>query len=521
MPNPHFNISITQRSRGQSAVAGAAYQSGDRLFSEYDQKYKDYSRKSGVIYTEIMLPSNAPPEFADRETLWNAAEEIEKQWNSQLARRLVLALPREVPAAQYPQMVRDYCNEYFVSKGMCCDVAIHDPDPPGHNPHCHIMLTMRALDEQGKWLPKSRKVYDLDENGERIRLPSGNWKCHKESTVDWNEQYHCDEWRQGWQDIQNHYLELAGSPERVDLRSYERQGLDTVPTVHMGPAVTQMERRGISTNIGNLNRDIKAGNRLLNSVCKTIRDLLLWIAEARKSNKSAEKPSPFLSELLNKYLSLRSSERGNWSSYGKQKGAADDLKTVSQAIIYLNSKELVTLDDLDNALQDLNEKAKPISAEMKKAERRMQVISGIQKAVADCNKTKATHDKYLKIGWKTRQAAFAESHKDELDKFNKAYRYLKKQGIDLNVNLDALQAEYDGLKASHAEFSRQLAAINEELQPMKDIRRWLGKVISPEQAEIESKPEPNHSITEKMRYYQEKEKEETQGKAKAMEQDAL
>ena len=93
MPNPHFNISITKRSRGQSAVAGAAYQSDDKLFSEYDQKYKDYSRKQGIVYTEIMLPSNAPPEFADRETLWNAAEEIEKQWNSQLARRFVLALP--------------------------------------------------------------------------------------------------------------------------------------------------------------------------------------------------------------------------------------------------------------------------------------------------------------------------------------------------------------------------------------------------------------------------------------------
>ena len=310
MPNSHFNVSITQRSCGQSAVAGAAYQSGDKLFSEYDQKYKDYSRKQGIVYTEIMLPSNSPPEFADRETLWNSAEEIEKQRNSQLARRFVLALPREVPDEQYPQMVRDYCTEHFAAKGMCCDFAIHDPDPPGHNPHCHIMLTMRALDEDEKWLPKSRKVYDLDENGERIRLPSGNRKCHKESTVDWNEQHHCEEWRQGWQDIQNRYLELVGSSERVDLRSYERQELDTVPTVHMGPAVTQMERRGISTNIGNLNRDIKAANNLLRTVRKTIRDLLDWIAEARKSNKSEKISSPFLTDLLNKYLSLRSSERG-------------------------------------------------------------------------------------------------------------------------------------------------------------------------------------------------------------------
>ena len=173
IPCPHFQITITQRSKGQSAVAGAAYQSGEKLFSEYDQKTKNYSGKRGILYTEIMLPSHAPPEYANRETLWNSVEAAEKQWNAQLARRFVLALPKEVPPEQYPQMVRDYCEKHFVSKGMIADFAIHDPDPPGHNVHCHVMLTLRAMDETGKWLPKSRKVYDLDENGERIRLPSG------------------------------------------------------------------------------------------------------------------------------------------------------------------------------------------------------------------------------------------------------------------------------------------------------------------------------------------------------------
>ena len=168
IPCPHFQITITQRSKGQSAVAGAAYQSGEKLFSEYDQKTKNYSGKRGIPYTEIMLPSHAPPEYANRETLWNSVEAAEKQWNAQLARRFVLALPKEVPPEQYPQMVRDYCEKQFVSKGMIADFAIHDPAPPGHNVHCHVMLTLRAMDEQGRWLPKSRKVYDLDENG---RIP--------------------------------------------------------------------------------------------------------------------------------------------------------------------------------------------------------------------------------------------------------------------------------------------------------------------------------------------------------------
>ena len=148
MPCPHFDVKIIQRSKRQSAVASAAYQSGERLFSEYDQKQKYYSHKSEIVHTEIMLPPHAPPEYADRNTLWNAAEAIEKQWNSQLARRLVLAIPRDIPPEQQADLIRDYCREFFVSKGMIADFAIHDKGDG--NPHAHILFTMRGMDEQGR-----------------------------------------------------------------------------------------------------------------------------------------------------------------------------------------------------------------------------------------------------------------------------------------------------------------------------------------------------------------------------------
>ena len=148
-PCPHHDIRIVQRSSRQSAVASAAYQSGERLFSEYDQKQKYYSHKSEIVHTEIMLPPHAPPEYADRNTLWNSAEAIEKQWNSQLARRFVLAIPRELPPEQYADLIRDYCREFFVSKGMIADFAIHDKGDG--NLHAHILLTMPAMDEQGKY----------------------------------------------------------------------------------------------------------------------------------------------------------------------------------------------------------------------------------------------------------------------------------------------------------------------------------------------------------------------------------
>ena len=137
MPCPHNEITIVQRSQRQSAVAAAAYQSGEKLFCEYDQQVKHYPEKRGIVHNEILLPPNAPQEYADRNTLWNAAEAVEKQWNSQLARRWVLTIPREIPPDQYAVLVREFCEQQFVSKGMIADFAIHDPHPPGHNPHAH------------------------------------------------------------------------------------------------------------------------------------------------------------------------------------------------------------------------------------------------------------------------------------------------------------------------------------------------------------------------------------------------
>ena len=145
----------------------------------------DYTRKGGVVHNEIMLPPHAPPSFSDRSTLWNSVELYEKAGNAQLAREIDAALPIELSREEQIRLVREYCSSQFVSKGMCVDFAIHDTD--SGNPHCHIMLTMRPLDERGAWAAKSKKEYDLDENGERIRLPSGRYKTHKVDLTGWND----------------------------------------------------------------------------------------------------------------------------------------------------------------------------------------------------------------------------------------------------------------------------------------------------------------------------------------------
>ena len=162
----HWNIGIVSRGKGKSAVAAAAYRSGEKLTNEWDGMTHDYTRKGGVVHTEIMLPPHAPPSFSDRSTLWNSVELYEKAGNAQLAREIDAALPIELSREEQIRLVREYCSSQFVSRGMCVDFAIHDTDKG--NPHCHIMLTMRPLDERGAWAAKSKKEYDLDENGERL-----------------------------------------------------------------------------------------------------------------------------------------------------------------------------------------------------------------------------------------------------------------------------------------------------------------------------------------------------------------
>lgn len=273
----HCSIKVIKRSKGRSAVAAAAYRSGERLINEWDGMTHDYTKKRGIVHTEILLPSHAPPSFADRSTLWNNVEQIEKSRDAQLAREIEIALPVELDRQEQISLVRAYVRDNFVAAGMCADFAIHDKGDG--NPHAHIMLTMRPLKENGGWGAKCRKEYDFDGHGQRIRLPSGAFKSHRVNTTDWNEQAKAEEWRAAWAEYANRVLEEKGLPERIDHRSYARQGTEQIPTVHMGVAATQMECRGIITEKGNVNREIAAQNKLLKEIKARITRLYNWSKE--------------------------------------------------------------------------------------------------------------------------------------------------------------------------------------------------------------------------------------------------
>ena len=272
----HCSIKIFSRGKGQSAVAAVAYRAAEKIQNNYDGKIHDFTKKGGVVYTEIMLPDHAPAEYADRTILWNAVEKVEKAKNSQLAREIELALPVELTLEQNKVLVRDYVNQHFVSVGMCADFALHDKKDG--NPHAHIMLTMRPINMDGTWGDKQRKEYTLDKHGEKIYDPKKRqYKCKSIPTTDWNDQTKAEVWREAWANAVNAALEKQNLEVRVDHRSYERQGIEQIPTIHLGAAAHQMEQKGIVTDRGNRNREIGFINRQIEKLKEQIHKLKDWL----------------------------------------------------------------------------------------------------------------------------------------------------------------------------------------------------------------------------------------------------
>lgn len=256
----HLSVTQTKRSAGQSAIASAAYRAGERLYSEYYGEYSDYTRKGGVICSDILLPSHAPPEFADRQTLWNAVEKAERGKNAQLAYSFDIALQNEFSLEENIALARQFLLENFVSRGMVVDFAVHQPDREDGgipNPHFHVLCPIRPIEQNGKWGLKQRRVYELDEDGNRIRDADGKFVFNAVPTTDWGSPETLEHWREAWAELCNAKFAEKGIDVRIDHRSYERQGVELLPTVHEGATVRAMEKKGIRTEKGEFNRWIR------------------------------------------------------------------------------------------------------------------------------------------------------------------------------------------------------------------------------------------------------------------------
>lgn len=285
----HLSVKIISRSSGRSAIAAAAYRSGERLKDEEVDKIHDFSKKRGVVYSEIQLSENARNKYKDRQTLWNEVQKIEKRADSQLAREVEVALPQELDRKNQIELVHDYVQKQFVERGMIADWSIHDKGD--ENPHAHIMLTTRSLKKDGSWAPKQRSMYLLDENGEKVpqidkktgkqKIGARGRKMWKRTTVaynDWNNRENVELWRSEWAKQVNRYLEPS---KQIDNRSYKRQGIERIPTIHEGYVARKIEensgnsdRVSINKKIKKINTKIKNENINLNKI-GDLRNILL------------------------------------------------------------------------------------------------------------------------------------------------------------------------------------------------------------------------------------------------------
>ena len=499
----HCSIKIVSRGKGKSAVAAAAYRSGEKLTNEWDGLTHDYTKKGGVVHSEILLPAHAPPAFSDRSTLWNSVELFEKSNNAQLAREVEIALPVELSGEEQTRLVREYCSSQFVSKGMIADFNLHDTG--GGNPHAHILLTMRPLDERGAWLPKSKKEYVLDENGEKIRLPSGRYKTRKVDLVDWNNRENAEVWRRAWADLANDFLAQNNRPERIDHRSYERQGIDQLPTVHVGVSATQMEKKGIVTERGELNRNIKAANRILREIRRLVRGLKDWIAELKERKAAllealtearAQTSEPTIPQLLARYMEQRGEERADWTSKGKLKGAVSDFNKVQAAMEFLRQKEISTVETLDRQLDGISENAVAIRDSMRKAERRIKDIDTLLSHIGNYEKYKPVYKEYAAIGWKKQKEKFEEAHRGKLDAYRAAARYVKTHLSGTSYSRKELEAERKDLAAALPGKREELEAVQADVRTLRDVRHWLNQVLPPEQYRQTAEPGKKPSIVE-------------------------
>lgn len=260
----HCTCKIISRGQGRSAVGAAAYRSGEKLYNEYDGIEHDYTKKGGVVYSEIMLCENAPKEYQDRQTLWNAVEQIEKSSKAQLAREYEVALPVELSREEQIKLVRDFAKENFVDNGMCVDFSIHDKEDG--NPHAHIMLTTRPIEQDNSWGVKQKKEYILDKNGQKqYDKKKQTYKCKTVKTTNWDSKEFLQRSRESWAEKINQELEKKSLPQRIDHRSLKEQGVDRVPTIHEGGA-RKLEKRGIKTDRGKINREIKTANGQMQTI---------------------------------------------------------------------------------------------------------------------------------------------------------------------------------------------------------------------------------------------------------------
>lgn len=463
-------------------MASAAYRSGEKLHSEYYGEDSDYTNKGGVICSEILLPPHAPREFADRETLWNAVEKVEKGKKAQLAYSFDIAFQNEFTQEENIALARQFLTEHFVSRGMVVDFAVHEPEREEggiNNPHFHFLCPIRPIEQNGKWGLKQKREYVLDENGSRIPDGKGDYVFNAVPTTDWGSAETLEFWREQWAVMCNAKFEEKGLDVRIDHRNYERQGIELFPTAHEGPTVRAMEKKGIKTEKGEFNRWIKATNAFIRNLRKNLSGLLEAIKEI-KAELDKPQSDPVIIP-LQRYFDMR-----NAKAYS-QKARVSNLKELSDMANYLRANEIYTVEDLESRVSTLRDTVDELKATMDTETARMKEMRKMPEYVATLQELKPIVDGLQKIKFDKAKAKYKAEHEKELKRYYAVRRKLLELCPDSKYDQRLLDKEYAVLEQAHAETYAKFKAIREEYQQIHHIQSCVEKGCHAEQTQHQKK----------------------------------
>ena len=500
----HTHVDIVTRSKGASVIAKAAYNARDKLQDEYYGKTHDYSKKTDLAFSKIFLPEHIPKEFSNREYLWNSVEKIEKSKNSQLARNLLFTLPRELNEEDRIKLISEFIEENFTSKGMIADCNIHNPmaSDDEEQPHAHILLTLREIDEKGNWKPKSRKEYILDKNGEKIKLKSGNYKSRKVNLNDWNEPDKAKEWRENFSKKANEYLAKNNIDKRIDPRTFEEQGREELPQIHLGTASYQMEKKGIQTEKGNHNRKIIALNTEFKKLKNEIADIGSWILSLVNMVKgllkgfSKEKQDEYnltpnlfdVYSYLQTYYNIQKELSKNLSYDSRMRKEHFDSKKYVNALSYMSSNNLKTIIDIQCKKEEIAEKLKENKGKIADCNRQIKNIETLIKQAKIMKEHKTVYDRYKgadnsifsKIAGVSKEEYY-NSHKEEIDKYIRAKSILKKLSGSEKIEIKkweqakrALQTDIDHLMFKQKFIKGGIGQINHIKYVVNEVNKDFG-----------------------------------------------
>ena len=444
----HFHVMQIKRSEGRTAVASAAYRAGEKLHNLWDGETHDYTRKGGVILSKIMLPEYAPKRLFDRSTLWNEVEQVEKNYNAQLAYSFDIALQNEFSLEENIELAKEFVQKYFVSDGMIADLAIHKPDRDEGgipNPHFHVLVPIRPLNADGTWGAKQRREYHLDENGNRIKKENGQWEFDAVPTTNWGNPETLDMWRQAWADMVNDKFREKGLNCRIDHRSYVDQGLDLIPTVHEGPHIRKMEKE--------------------------------WIQEAKEILK--EPQEIYLVQLLSEAHTMRNQTAMTYTR-GKTKAKKNNLKRFMDECNYLKQRGVLTLSDFEKYLSSVDEKVEASKSSMNQKQTRLKELQQLMEDAKTYTELKPVFDELKKEKYRFTKAKekYKSEHEGELRRFYMVKRKLKEKGFEKEpFPLNAWQREFSELSAQREDEYQKYKLMQKDLTVLYQIKGDVDKVM--------------------------------------------